>query len=64
MKPVEYFDLKQFIQTESSVHFVPLDNLLSKLDLQNLRDLKEILKDFYEEGKYEGYTYTKEDGYN
>ena len=51
MKSPDYSDLKQFILQESTCHFIPLDSILSKLDNQNLRDLKHILKEFYEAGK-------------
>ena len=54
MKPSEYFDLNQFIELNSTCHYIPLDSILSKLDNQNLRDLKEIIKDFYEAGKEDG----------
>lgn len=54
MKSPEYFDLKQFIQQESTCQYIPLDSILSKLDNQNLRDLKEVIKDFYEAGKEDG----------
>lgn len=54
MKSPEYFDLEQFIQQESTCQYTPLDSILSKLDNQNLRDLKEIIKDFYEAGKEDG----------
>lgn len=65
MKSPEYFDLKQFILQESTCHYIPLDSILSKLDNQNLRDLKHILKEFYEaskeDGKYSSTSYY--DGY-
>ena len=51
MKPPDYSELKQFIEQESTCPYIALDSLLSKLDNQNLRDLKEILKDFFEAGK-------------
>lgn len=54
MKSLEYFGLKQFIEQESTCQYIPLDSILSKLDNQNLRDLKEIIKDFYEAGKEDG----------
>lgn len=54
MKSPDYFDLKQFILQESTCQYIPLDSILSKLDNQNLRDLEEIIKDFYEAGKEDG----------
>ena len=56
MKPSEYFDLKQSIELKSTCHYIPLDSILSMLDNQNLRDLKEIIKEFYEAGKEDGVT--------
>ena len=58
MKSPDYFDLKQYVQETSSISHVALDSILSKLDTQNLRDLKEVLKDFYEATKE-----TSEDAY-
>ena len=55
MKPSEYLDLKQFIEQESTCHYIPLDSILSKLDNQNLRDLKHIIKEFYEAGQDNGH---------
>lgn len=55
MKSPEYFDLKQLILQESTCHYIPLDSILSKLDNQNLRDLKEIIKEFYEAGQDNGH---------
>lgn len=54
MKSLDYFDLKQFIEQESTCPYIALDSILSKLDNQNLRDLKEIIKDFYAAGKEDG----------
>lgn len=51
MKPSEYHNLKQYVQENSSISYIPLDSILSKLDTQNLRDLKHILKEFHEAGK-------------
>ena len=63
MKSLDYFDLKQFIQQESTCQYIPLDSILSKLDNQNLRDLKHILKEFHEAGKEDGKT-SYYDGYD
>ena len=54
MKSPDYFELKQFILQKSTCQYIPLDSILSKLDNQNLRDLEEIIKDFYEAGKEDG----------
>ena len=54
MKPSEYHNLKQHVQENSSISYIPLDSILSKLDTQNLRDLKHILKEFHEAGKEDG----------
>ena len=54
MKTLDYLDLKQYVQETSSISYITLDGILSKLDTQNLRDLKEIIKDFYEAGKEDG----------
>lgn len=51
MKPPEYFELKQYVQETSNVSYIALDSILSKLDTQNLRDLKEVLKESYEAGE-------------
>lgn len=58
MKPLEYFDLKQYVQETSNISYIALDSILSKLDTQNLKDLKEVLKEFYEATKQ-----TSEDAY-
>ena len=63
MKPPEYQNLKQYVQENSSISYIPLDSILSKLDKQNLRDLKEIIKEFYEAGKEDGKT-SYYDGYD
>ena len=51
MKPHDYFDLKQYVQVTSNISYIALDSILSKLDTQNLRDLKQVLKEFYEAGE-------------
>lgn len=51
MKPHDYFDLKQYVQVTSNISSIALDSILSKLDTKNLRDLKEVLKEFYEAGE-------------
>ena len=43
MKSPEYNTVVKLIEEHSSISYVPLDNLLNKLDNQNLVDLKEIL---------------------
>ena len=55
MKSPEYNTIVKLIEDCSSISYFPLDNLLNKLDNQNLIDLKEILEDVYEAGKIEGY---------
>ena len=55
MKSPDYLDLKQSIEQESTCQYIPLDSILSKLDNQNLRDLKEIIKDFYAAGQDNGH---------
>lgn len=55
MKSPEYNTVVKLIKEYSSISYFPLDNLLNKLDNQNLVDLKEILEDIYEAGKIEGY---------
>lgn len=70
MLSVEHVQLLQLIAEHSSIGHFPLDNLLNKLDNQNLSDLKEILDDFYEAGKHsegtydEGYTDGQQNGYD
>ena len=59
MKSPEYNTVIKLIKEHSSIFYFPLDNLLNKLDNQNLVDLKEILEDMYEAGRTEGY----DDGY-
>lgn len=51
MKTLDYLDLKQYVQETSSISYIALDSVLSKLDTQNLRDLKEVLREFYEATK-------------
>lgn len=51
MKSSEHHPVYKFIEKHSLVQYFPLDNLLSKLDNQNLIDLKKILDDVYETGK-------------
>lgn len=51
MKPHDYFDLKQYVQVTSNISYIALDSILSKLDTQNLIDLKEVLKESYEAGE-------------
>lgn len=63
MKSPEYNTVVKLIEEHSSISYFPLDNLLNKLDNQNLVDLKEILEDVYEAGKVEGYDDGKQDGY-
>ena len=60
MKSPEYNTVLKLIKEHSSIFYFPLDNLLNKLDNQNLVDIKEILKDMYEAGKTEG----RDEGYN
>lgn len=54
MKPPEYYNLKQYVQETSSISYIALDSILSKLDTQNLRDLKEVLWEFYASGYDDG----------
>ena len=54
MKTLDYLDLKQYVQETSSISYIALDSILSKLDTQNLIDFKYILKDFHEAGKEDG----------
>ncbi len=62
MKSVEYQQLQQLITNNSDISYFPLDNLLSKMDTQNLLDLKEILNDFSKAGQESDGTYNE--GYN
>ena len=62
MKSPEYNTVVKLIEEHSSISYFPLDNLLNKLDNQNLVDLKEILEDVYEAGKYQGYENGYQDG--
>ena len=68
MTSPEYNTVVKLIKEHSSISYFPLDNLLSKLDNQNLVDLKEILEDVYEAGRTEwyddGYQDGKYDGYD
>ncbi len=63
MKSPEYNTVVKLIKEHSSISYFPLDNLLNKLDNQNLADLKEILEDMYEAGKIEGYNEGYNEGY-
>ena len=54
MKTLDYLDLKQYVQETSSISYITLDSILSKLDTQNLRDLKEVLWEFYASGYDDG----------
>jgi flagellar biosynthesis/type III secretory pathway protein FliH len=60
MKSPEYNTVVKLLEEHSSFSYFPLDNLLNKLDNQNLVDLNEILEDVYEAGKVEG----RDEGYN
>ena len=62
MKSPEYNTVVKLLEEHSSISYFPLDNLLNKLDNQNLVDLKEILEDVYEAGKIEGYNDGYDDG--
>lgn len=62
MKSPEYNTVLKLIKEHSSISYFPLDNLLSKMDTQNLTDLKEILDDFYTAGQESDGTYNE--GYN
>ena len=62
MKSPEYNTVIKLLKEHSSISYFPLDNLLNKLDNQNLVDLKEILEDVYEAGKIEGYNDGYDDG--
>lgn len=62
MKSPKYNTVVKLIKEHSSVSYFPLDNLLNKLDNQNLVDLKEILEVVYEAGKIEGYDEGYQDG--
>ena len=62
MKSPEYNTVVKLIEEHSSVSYFPLDNLLNKLDNQNLVDLKEVLEDVYEAGKTQGYENGYQDG--
>ncbi len=64
MKSPEYNTVLKLIEEHSSISYFPLDNLLNKLDNQNLVDLKEILEDMHEAGKTQGYENGYQDGYN
>ena len=65
MKTLDYLDLKQYVQETSSISYITLDGILSKLDTQNLRDLKEVLREFYEATKEsEAYRDGYEDGFS
>ena len=65
MKTLDYLDLKQYVQETSSISYIALDSILSKLDTQNLRDLKEVLREFYEATKEsEAYSDGYEDGFS
>lgn len=67
MKTLDYLDLKQYVQETSSISYIALDSILSKLDTQNLRDLKEVLREFYEatkESSQEAYSDGYEDGFS
>lgn len=46
----KYVYLKRYIQENSSATDVALDDMLSKLSLQNVIDLEDILKEFCEDG--------------
>lgn len=63
MKTLDYLDLKQYVQETSSISYIALDSILSKLDTQNLIDFKYILKDFHEADKEDGNT-SYYDGYD
>lgn len=63
MKPSDYSGLKQYVQETSSISHIALDSILSKLETQNLRDLKEVLREFYETGEEDGKT-SYYDGYD
>lgn len=53
----KYIYLKRYIQANSSATEVALDDMLSKLSLQNVIDLEDILKEFYEQGQQRAYRY-------
>ena len=63
MKTLDYLDLKQYVQETSSISYIVLDSILSKLDTQNLRELKDILMEFHEAGEEGGKT-SYYDGYD
>ena len=63
----DYSDLKQYVQETSSISDIALDSILSKLDTQNLIDLKEVLREFYEateESGQEVYNEGYKDGFS
>lgn len=67
MKTLDYLGLKQYVQETSSISYTALDSILSKLDTQNLIDLKEVLREFYEateESSQEVYDDGYKDGFS
>ena len=54
MKCIKYASILDYVQETSSISYIALDSILSKLDTQNLRDLKEVLWEFYASGYDDG----------